>query len=70
MEWQATADFSFRMPQGYVGVIPIANRGSRFSHGLSASSGSLPSTPDLASWLEANDVTAVVVADRAAPTCS
>jgi len=68
MAWQATADFSFRMPEGYVGVIPIANRGSRFVHGLSADVGVLPSTKDLMGWLEANGVTAVVVADRAQPT--
>ena len=67
MAWQATAGFSFRMPEGYVGVIPAANRGSPLSHGLSAFSRVLPSTTELASWLDANDVTAVVVADRARP---
>ena len=67
MAWKATAGFSFRMPEGYVGVIPAANRGSPLSHGLSAFSRVLPSTTELASWLDANDVTAVVVADRARP---
>jgi hypothetical protein len=68
MAWQATADYSFRMPEGWIGVIPAANRGSRLSHGLSARAGALPSTEELASWLDAKSVTAVVVADQARPT--
>ena len=67
MAWQATADYSFRMPEGWIGVIPAANRGSRLSHGLSARAGVPPSTEELASWLDAEGVTAVVVADRARP---
>ena len=67
MAWQATADYSFRMPEGWIGVIPAANRGSRLSHGLSARAGAPPSTQELASWLDAKGVTAVVVADRARP---
>jgi hypothetical protein len=65
MAWQAAADFSFRMPQGY--PIPIANRRSRLSHGLSTRSAILPSREELASWLNANGVTAVVVSDEAQP---
>jgi hypothetical protein len=67
MAWQATADYSFRMPQGWIGVVPAANRGARLGHGLSADSGALPSTQELASWLDAKGVTAVVVADQARP---
>jgi hypothetical protein len=75
MSWQATADFSFRMPEGYVGVIPTANRGSRLDRGLSANTGAwgrphrpIPTTTELASWLRAKGVTAVVVDDLARPT--
>jgi hypothetical protein len=67
MAWQATADFSFRMPEGYVGVIPTANRGSRLDRGLSANTGQVPTTEELASWLNAKGVTAVVVDDLARP---
>jgi hypothetical protein len=75
MSWQATADFSFRMPEGYVGVIPTANRGSRLDRGLSAKTRAwgrprepIPTTRELASWLRAKGVTAVVVDDLARPT--
>jgi hypothetical protein len=75
MSWQATADFSFRMPEGYVGVIPAANRGSRLDRGLSAKTGAwgrprepMPTTTELTSWLRAKGVTAVVVDDLARPT--
>ena len=67
MAWQATADFSFRMPEGYVGVIPTANRGSRLDRGLSSNTGQVPTTEELASWLNAKGVTAVVVDDLARP---
>ena len=67
MAWQATADFSFRMPEGYVGVIPTANRGSPLDRGLSSDTGHVPTTTELASWLHAKGVTAVVVDDLARP---
>jgi hypothetical protein len=67
MAWQATAGFSFRMPEGYVGVIPTANRGSRLDRGLSSNTGHVPTTTELASWLDAKGVTAVVVDDLARP---
>ena len=66
MAWQATADYSFRMPQGWIGVTPAANRGSRLSHG-SIRAAAPPSTEKLASWLDAKGVTAVVVSDQARP---
>ena len=68
MAWQATADFSFRMPEGYVGVIPTANRGSRLDRGISSNAGVVPTTTELASWLDEKGVTAVVVDDLARPT--
>jgi len=68
MAWQATAGFSFRMPEGYVGVIPTANRGSQLDRGLSSDAGIVPSRTALGSWLDANGVTAVVVDDLAGPT--
>ena len=56
MAWQATAGFSFRMPEGNIGVIPAANQGSRLSHALSASSRVVPSRTSLTSWLDARGV--------------
>ena len=68
MAWQATAGFSFRMPEGYVGVIPTANRGSQLDRGLSSDARIVPSRTELGSWLDTNGVTAVVVDDLARPT--
>jgi hypothetical protein len=63
--WQAESDFFFRMPQGYVGPLPVEKRGDPLNRGLSSTEGVVPSTPELAAWLTANQVDAVVVDDAA-----
>jgi hypothetical protein len=66
--WQAESDFSFRMPEGYVGPLPVQNRREPLNRGLSSAEGEVPSTSELASWLTANQVDTVVVDDDARPT--
>jgi len=73
MTWQATAGFAFRMPGGYVGVTPAANRVAKPSRGhgvpgLWSNKAVVPSAAELSSWLAANEVDAVVVDDLARPT--
>ncbi|HTG46908.1 MAG TPA: hypothetical protein VK646_04570 [Actinomycetota bacterium] len=64
--WQDDADFAFRMPQGYLGPVPPAYAGERLSHGLALNPLDLrfDSTDDLVGYLNAHDVTAVVLAQQ------
>jgi hypothetical protein len=66
MLWQSVADFSFKMPQGYIGALPRDHSG-RFDRGLAVVTWN-PTIPDpgsLRAWLSARGVTAVVLGDLA-----
>jgi hypothetical protein len=69
MLWQASADMTFRMPEGYIGAIPQKDQDGRLAHGLSLQDDffSLPGQKEFAGWLRRHDVTAVVIADLARP---
>jgi hypothetical protein len=67
MLWQASADFAFRMPEGYIGPIPDRYRGPRLNRGLAVEDPApfVPAPDELSGWLEQNGVTAVVLGDLA-----
>ena len=69
MLWQGTADFSFRMPEGYVGPMPTPYARQRMSRGLAVEDGQpfVPSVTEFSQWLEQKGVTAVVLGDMARP---
>jgi hypothetical protein len=62
MSWQATADFWFRMPNGYVGITTQGVTRDPVN-GRLAGSGRLPSGEELRTWLDRHGVTAIVVED-------
>jgi hypothetical protein len=69
MLWQATADFAFRMPWGYVGTVPDDTRDETHIQDLFVEDARAVTTPDrLARALRARAVTAVVLGDLARPT--
>jgi hypothetical protein len=66
MAWQSSADYWFRMPQGYVGILPPNLGPDALYGGLThlMSRGRWIPPPDVfASWLTDHDVTAVVVSE-------
>jgi hypothetical protein len=67
MMWQASADLSFRMPEGYIGAIPPTNQDGRLSKGLSAEDPFpfVPGQEELSAWLARHQVSAVVLSDNA-----
>ncbi len=68
MAWQAESEFWFRLAQGYVGPIPPEHAGTPLSRGLALHQ-RFPFVPDpgvFAEWLDANDVSSVVMSDEAA----
>jgi hypothetical protein len=69
MLWQGTADFSFRMPEGYVGPMPTPYARQRMSRGLAVEDGQpfVPSVTEFSQWLAEKGVTAVVLGDLARP---
>jgi len=64
--WQDAADFSFRLPQGYLGPVPAPFFDERLSRGLALFPTDLryDSAADLARWLNEHQVTAVVMAQE------
>jgi len=68
--WQDAADFSFRLPQGYLGPVPSPFFNERLSRGLALFPSSLryDSTADLVTWLNEHQVTAVVMAQEGLST--
>ena len=64
--WQDAADFSFRLPQGYLGPVPASFFYERLSRGLALFPSSLryDSASDLVRWLNEHQVTAVVMAQE------
>lgn len=69
MVWQAAADFSFRMPEGYIGPIPAPYARQRLYRGLGVEDPApfVPTPTELSRWLEENGVSAVVLGDLARP---
>ena len=67
MMWQATADRSFRMPEGYIGPIPAANRDGRLAMGLSVEDQFpfVPGKTEFTDWLARHRVTSIVLSDVA-----
>jgi hypothetical protein len=69
MSWQATSDFAFRLPWGYVGIASLASQGESTGADLTAKNRTrLPSVDGFARSLSEHDVTAVVIDDAALPT--
>jgi len=69
MSWQATTDFAFRMPWGYVGIASLASQGESTGADLSAKNRTtVPSVDTFIRNLTDHDVTAVVIDDAALPT--
>jgi len=69
MVWQAAADFSFRMPEGYIGPIPTPYARERLYRGLGVEDPApfVPTPTEVSRWLEENGVGAVVLGDLARP---
>jgi hypothetical protein len=67
MAWQAAADFSFRMPDGYVGPSPQGIPSDPLDRGLSLRGGEVPDPVVLQPWLAEHGVSAIVMADVARP---
>jgi hypothetical protein len=69
MLWQATADFAFRMPQGYTGPVPEGYAHEALARGLALHRPSpfVPPIPVVQAYLDDHQVTAVVSSDAATP---
>ena len=63
MSWQATADFWFRMPNGYVGITTQGVPRDPLKGGLAGANGGVPNSDELNAWLQQHGVTAIVVED-------
>jgi hypothetical protein len=67
MLWQETADYWFKMAQGYIGWVPTAVDSGPLAHGLHVRGKPYRPTPEeFAAWLHDHRVSAVVMDDRAA----
>jgi hypothetical protein len=69
MLWQATARFWFDLAEGYIGPLPPQLKTGRLARGLYADrKGSfVPAAGQVATWMDAHRVSAVLVDDRALP---
>jgi hypothetical protein len=67
MSWQEAAGFTFRMPEGHIGPLPDRYGADRLFHGLAVHDENpfVPRPGQLARFLDARDVTAIVIDDRA-----
>jgi hypothetical protein len=64
--WQATADFWFKLAQGYIGWVPTDVDSGPLAHGLHGGGRQRPIPPEeFRTWTAAREVTAVIVDDRA-----
>jgi hypothetical protein len=69
MSWQATSDFAYRLPWGYLGISSLASQGESTGEDLTAKNRTtLPSVEAFRQSLADHDVTAVVIDDAALPT--
>jgi hypothetical protein len=67
--WQAEADFWFRVPEGYIGLIPRDVFDGKLSRGLqSQGQNFVPDAGSLDRWLAERDVNTLVMADGATAT--
>ena len=69
MVWQSTADFRFRLAQGYIGPIPEQYLGQGISKGLALFHPSpyTPPTKVLERYVDLHDVAVFISSDRATP---
>ena len=67
MMWQSVADFAFRMPEGYIGVLPPQYQDDPLFKGIAVDDKLPihPSSDELATWLHRQQVTALVLGDLA-----
>jgi len=64
--WQATADYWFKLAQGYIGPLPPALQSGPLSRGLSMRHDLFfPGPSQFSTWMEQHGVSAIVVDDRA-----
>jgi hypothetical protein len=68
LEWLASSDFWYQVPQGYVGPVPAAYAGQPLYRGLAGVQLNpyVPRPEDLANWLSERGVTAVLLDDDVA----
>ena len=52
LDWLAASDFWYRIPQGYIGPIPLAFQGDPLSRGLAVSQRNpyIPTPEEFATW--------------------
>ena len=63
LRWQQAADFSFRLPIGYIGAIPAHRR--IYEHLLATRLKNMPSPSPFLKWLQGAGVTSVLLDDEA-----
>ena len=68
LQWLAASDFWYRIPQAYIGPIPVAYVGQPLYRGLAVNQLNpyIPTPADFAVWLQDRGVTAVLMDDDAA----
>ena len=64
LRWQQAADFSFRLPIGYIGAVPGAHR-QVYEYLLAMGRGYMPSPSPFLKWLQRAGVTSVLLDDEA-----